>query len=730
LNQEAMSMDRASARSRRGWSIALATLGAALALLGGTLLYARENVFDRDALASRAETALTDKRVRLAIAQPITDAILDAGPAQLVNARPLIESATVGALSTAPVRAAVGQSVKSLAAKLFDRDADTLLLNLATAASLAADTLDSINPQLSEQLPARISDVRIEITSSIGPIDTLQLADRVRLAGLILPPLAIVLLIGSVVVAPDRRRALVRGGLAIAAASVTGLIALALGKALLLAQFSDDVVADAASATWDALLGDLRGAFVLAAILAIALAAAARFASDSAFDPLAPFVRAGAALRHRPESAILGALRALALVAIGVAAILAPELTLEAIAVVAGAWVLYVGIGELLAILAPAEAPRDASDARRRVRLRRVAVAALVVGAAVLTVLLVTGDDDETSRPPGPPAACNGYSSLCDKRIDEVTFPATHNSMSAAQEPGWFFPNQRYGIRRQLNDGVRALLIDTHYGIPRGNGRGFAEVITDLPKEGTTREEVVAQIGEQAFDKAEQLVGKLAFDGQPGNSKPYLCHVLCELGATRLDAALSGIDDWMRAHPDEFLILFIEDVVTPEETAAAFRRSGLLRYAYVPEPGVPSPTLGELIESDQRLLVLAENDSGDGKYPWYQQGFDLVQETPYTFNSVREIESPASCRPNRGSVSNPLFLINSWIETIPRDPDLAARIDSRDALLGRARTCTRLRGLKPNLIAVDFYDRGDLFGVSRILNGLPVDERPSVRTAR
>jgi hypothetical protein len=96
---------------------------------------------------------------------------------------------------------------------------------------------------------------------------------------------------------------------------------------------------------------------------------------------------------------------------------------------------------------------------------------------------------------------------------------------------------------------------------------------------------------------------------------------------------------------------------------------------------------------------------------------------------VKEIESPQSCQPNRGSPSNPLFQINSWIEKIPRDPDLAARIDSRKALLQRARTCTRLRGLKPNLIAVDFYDRGDVLGVADRLNGLPADAEPSVRTS-
>jgi hypothetical protein len=718
---------RSSPRARRGWSIALATVGALLALLGGVMLYARQNVFDRDALASRAKSALRDERVRLAIAQPITDAILDEGPPTLVNGRPLIESVTTGALNTPPVRAAFGEAVRALAAKLFERNPDVLLLNLASAASLAGQTLEAVDPKLAEKLPARISDVRIEVTRSVGPIDTLKLADDVRIAGLVLPPIALLLLLASVAVAPDRRVGIVRASVAVAVAAVVGVIALTIGKAVLVGSFEDDLVADAVDATWDALLGDLRWALMFAGVVALVLAAAARFTAGAEFDPLAPFARAGALLRHRPQSVALGLLRAFALAAIGIALLLEPELSLEAIAVVAGAWVLYVGVGELLAIVAP---PQPAGgEVRSRVRPGRIAAAAAAIAAVAIGVAFLAGGGSASERPSGPPPACNGYPQLCHKRIDQITFPATHNSMSAAQLPGWFLPNQRFGIPRQLDDGIRGLLIDTHYGIRRGNGRGFGEVITDLQKEQKTRQEVVAEIGEEGVQKAGDLVGKLAFNGAPGKPEPYLCHVLCELGATPLDDGLGEIADWMRTHPDEFLVIFIEDVVSPEETAAAFERSGLLRWAYVPDPDVqPPPTLGQLIERDDRLFVLAENDSGGGKYPWYQQGFDLFQETPYTFTSVAQVESPQSCQPNRGSPSNPLFLMNSWIERIPRDPALAARIDSREALLRRVKRCERIRGLKPNLIAVDYYDQGDVIDVAKTLNGIPPGEKPSVRT--
>lgn len=721
---------RRSLRSR-GASFALAIAGAILALIGGFLLYARQELFQPDSLADRARTALEDERTRLAIAQPIVDGIVDSGSGELVNARPFIESIVVSALGTPPVRAAFTEAVKAIDTKLADRTPNTLLLNLTDATVLAARALDALAPQLAKgAVPKEISDVKAAILDSEITITPLSWVREVDVFGIVLPILAALLLAASVAVAPVRRIGVQRAAMAVAAAAVLGLIAILVGRSLALGQIDDPLFRDAAGAVWDAILGDLVTWTLGIGLLALLLAAAARFGVGE-IDPLAPIARAAALARSQPSRPIVGVLRALAIGAVGVWMVLAPISALTAFAVLGGAWLVYVAIIELLAILAPVEAAAGTAQ-RRRFQPARLAIAGSLLVGILVVVLVVGGENRTEARPPGPPEACNGYRELCAKRIDQVTFPATHNSMSAAAEAGWFLPNQRYGITRQLDDGIRGLLIDTHYGVRRGSGRGFGEVITDLDKENKTRKEVVAELGEQTVKRAEDLVGQLAFGGAPqGEAKPYLCHVLCELGATPFDDALAGIKSWMDAHPDEFLIIFIEDVVSPEETAAAFERSGLLRYAWTPEPDTVWPTLGSLIEQDKRLLVMAENDAGNGQFPWYQEGFrDLVQETPYTFDSVKQIEAPSSCGPNRGNLDNPLFLINNWIETIPRNPRLQGRINAYRTLLGRAHECTRRRGMKPNIIAVDYYNEGDLLGVANTLNGVAADATPTVRTTR
>jgi hypothetical protein len=57
-------------------------------------------------------------------------------------------------------------------------------------------------------------------------------------------------------------------------------------------------------------------------------------------------------------------------------------------------------------------------------------------------------------------------------------------------------------------------------------------------------------------------------------------------------------------------------------------------------------------------------------------------------------------------------------DPLPRPSD-ADRVNARAAVLWRARACARVRGGLPGLIAVNFSERGDLFGAVRALNGDP-----------
>ena len=103
--------------------------------------------------------------------------------------------------------------------------------------------------------------------------------------------------------------------------------------------------------------------------------------------------------------------------------------------------------------------------------------------------------------------------------------------------------------------------------------------------------------------------------------EPYLCHALCELGSTRWLPVMQDVRTWLAAHPREVVTFFVQDNVSPADTAEVIAEAGLLPYVYTPGDRRAWPTLGEMIDSGQRLVVLMENHGGGTTYPWLLPGF-------------------------------------------------------------------------------------------------------------
>lgn len=289
---------------------------------------------------------------------------------------------------------------------------------------------------------------------------------------------------------------------------------------------------------------------------------------------------------------------------------------------------------------------------------------------------------------------CNGSSLLCERTLDQVVLPGTHNSMSA-EELDWLLPNQTYSITGQLERGVRSLLFDTYYGEQLPNGK-------------------VA-----ALDKAE---------GEATDAQTYMCHALCQLGFVDLGTELGRIADFLAANPREALVFINEDYIAPEAFAEAVTESGLLPYVYQGS-ATSYPTLEEMIDSGQRVVMLAQSDVGD--VPWYHLGYDgPMMETPYSFEATPEspfggLDDPSqlneTCRANRGLEGSPLFLMNHWVTTgVTPEPGKAAVVNTKEAVVDRARACEARRGKLPNIVAVDFFGQGDVIAAARNLNAVEV----------
>lgn len=263
----------------------------------------------------------------------------------------------------------------------------------------------------------------------------------------------------------------------------------------------------------------------------------------------------------------------------------------------------------------------------------------------------------------GPDATlpCNGSVALCERHYDDVVFAATHNSHSA-EEYGYsaFNANQLSGFQKQLDDGIRAFLMD-----------------------------VYEDSGEHVF-----------------------CHGPCTLGKTSHVEGLTIFAEFLAKHPREVVTFIYEDHLATEQIAADFAESGLDAYVFEHAQGAAWPTLAQLIEQNTRLIVSAEN--GGPPPAWLHHVWDVAWDTPYEYKSASEF----SCSLNRGARDNDLFLVNHWLGNTVGLPsqDGAKEVNAYDVLYTRVRACADEASDVPNFVAVDFYEYGDLFEVVDALN--------------
>ena len=313
----------------------------------------------------------------------------------------------------------------------------------------------------------------------------------------------------------------------------------------------------------------------------------------------------------------------------------------------------------------------------RRIRAgRRPARVASAVALALAVSLLAAGTS--AARAPG----CNGDRSLCKRHFNQVVLPAAHNAMSA-QSLGWAIPNQQVGIPEQLAQGVRGFLLDTYYAHREPNGT----VVTDATP--------------------------------TPQSSLYLCHVLCEIGATPLIDVLRAMRSFLNKHPRNVLAIVNEDYVSPADFNREFKRAGLRRHVWRGRTGPRWPTLRTMIRQRRQVVVLAEHDSGT--VPWYHEAYGgILQETNYNWPLASQITDPASwpasCAPNRGGRTGSLFLMNHWSPPVAPSPAGSAVVNATNVLVGRARACRAARGLMPTIVAVDMFQSGGLFAAVRQLN--------------
>ena len=296
-----------------------------------------------------------------------------------------------------------------------------------------------------------------------------------------------------------------------------------------------------------------------------------------------------------------------------------------------------------------------------------------------------------SSAPPVNTVPCNGHRSFCSRSYSNITHIAAHNSPFV--RPGNVASNQMLEVETQLNDGVRMLQFQTH------------------------------------------LL----------NDTIYLCHTSCDIvNAGTLEDYLRTVVQWLRRNPyDVVTVLFgNSDVLSPDKYVAPVVDSGMIDYVYIP-PTRPMPldswpTLGEMLLTNQRAVVMLDYEANQEEIPWLLDEFSQLWETPFSptdrdfpCTAQRPPDRPRDIRLDRMYMANHNLNVQIALAGLTLDIPAYSRLNETNAVSGygsagaMVSNCTNDWGRPPNFLLVDYYNMGNfngsVFQVAATANNVPYD---------
>jgi hypothetical protein len=340
------------------------------------------------------------------------------------------------------------------------------------------------------------------------------------------------------------------------------------------------------------------------------------------------------------------------------------------------------------------------SSARRLVWLSWVLSSLAVAAACATTSTLPATPDaapptDGTPAPDGPnppwsdsmfpfdvappSAPCNGDPAYCARAYNEMTFAVTHAAMSAPAPdaaPSLACATQDLSIGAQLGGGIRALHLEAHVA---GGGDGG--------------------------------------EGGDSGASVELCLGDCGAGEVPIASALDALRAFLAVNPREVVTLLIDGAIDAAPLASAIMAAGLDAFALARSPEDPWPTLGAMVASSTRLVVLADVT---GTPPaWLLPMATYVAATGTGFTSTAAM----TCGIAQGAPGAPLFLVNQYLVSGEAGAPcggmaLAQAANAEPFLTNRVMECATEHGAQPTFIVVDFFDQGDVLGVARAESAL------------
>mmetsp|Transcript_43656 Transcript_43656/g.76707 ORF Transcript_43656/g.76707 Transcript_43656/m.76707 type:complete len:408 (+) Transcript_43656:278-1501(+) len=281
---------------------------------------------------------------------------------------------------------------------------------------------------------------------------------------------------------------------------------------------------------------------------------------------------------------------------------------------------------------------------------------------------------------------CNGLASNCNLAVNEVVFPMVHNAQSS-YENNFVGASNNKGLEEALVTGYRGLQLST------------------CICEGFLSKMLLEQDEEWGL----------------GDSNLGFCDRSCGLGVRDPKDVLTNLKTFIETNTQEILIIeFSMNDGSSSDLRTALQYSGLLDHVYHPQDEYyieEWPTMQQLIDDNTRILLFG---SGDGmeSCPAYDCDDGILFAGDHFSRTETDGSDLDSCDSTRsGDVVNVgYFLMNHYGENkmkVP-SPKKARELNSYSNLEARMEECQEKR--LPNLLAVEFWDEGDVLEFVNIKN--------------
>ena len=289
--------------------------------------------------------------------------------ANLQVAEPFLATIVGQVVETSAFRTVFDLALSNAHRVLVNRETGTIILNLTSAYDQIKQPLQQVAPNLARELPSRnqlefVLLHRSQLTTVWDTIDRVQ-----RIVGF-LTIAAGLLLVAGVALAVDRWRAVARGAWIVAGSGAVLFVALFVTRIVLRSRISDGVLADAVVASFRVITSPLVVQSAIIVTIAVFVGLVARFVSTAGLPALRPAARGawtrvrgavpigdgegsldarGLLPAPRVDSRSTRVLRALALTAVGLFAILEPSSVADVLVILAGIALLVLALFEGLA---------------------------------------------------------------------------------------------------------------------------------------------------------------------------------------------------------------------------------------------------------------------------------------------------------------------------------------------------------------------------------------------